>query len=177
MLNLRGKCYNRGLMSSNNPCEQCGACCAFFHVSFYWDETSLENSGTVPSEFTEPVDQFRQCMKGTSQPRPRCIALQGKIGEKVGCSIYTLRSSVCRDFGLHEENGTIIATAEYLVRCNQARRAWHLPPITRAHLRSLLRLPAIRHAPGITHQVVHRRHALHLRNKFPSRQEISVTRR
>ncbi|MDX1269447.1 MAG: YkgJ family cysteine cluster protein, partial [Oceanisphaera sp.] len=25
-------------MSSGNPCLTCGACCAFFRVSFYWGE-------------------------------------------------------------------------------------------------------------------------------------------
>jgi Fe-S-cluster containining protein len=177
MLNLLVKCYNRGLMSSNNPCVQCGACCAFFRVSFYWEETSPENSGVVPTEYTEPVDQFRQCMKGTNHPRPRCVALQGKIGEKVGCSIYQLRSSVCRDFGLHEEGGKIRATSLDLVRCNQARKAWHLPPITRAHLRALSHLPAIRHAPGIRNQVIHKHHDLHVRRMLPSRQEHPLTHR
>jgi Fe-S-cluster containining protein len=164
-------------MLTNNPCVQCGACCAFFHVSFYWEETLPENAGTVPSEFTEAVDQFRQCMKGTNQPRPRCVALRGKIGEKVGCSIYPVRSSVCREFGLHEDNGEITATAEDLVRCNQARKAWHLPPITRAHLRILSRLPAVRHAPRISRQVMRQRYGLRLRSKLPSHRPPVLARR
>jgi hypothetical protein len=28
---------NRGRMLSNNPCRSCGACCAHYRVSFYWN--------------------------------------------------------------------------------------------------------------------------------------------
>lgn len=31
----------------NNPCVSCGACCAYFRVSFYWAE-SESGGGTVP---------------------------------------------------------------------------------------------------------------------------------
>jgi Fe-S-cluster containining protein len=89
-------------MGRGNPCIQCGACCAFFRVTFFWEEANPENSDSVPVEMTEPVNDLLQCMKGTNQPHPRCAALSGEIGNNVGCKIYERRSSVCREFGLHE---------------------------------------------------------------------------
>jgi len=62
-------------------------------------------------------------MIGMDGSTPRCIALEGNIGEKVRCTIYENRSSVCRDFdaswikGLPNE------------RCDKARAAWGLPPL------------------------------------------------
>lgn len=136
-------------MSSGNPCVQCGACCAFFRVSFFWEETNPSDPEGVPPELTEPETDMIQCMKGTNQPHPRCIALDGKIGEKVACRIYSRRSTTCREFGLHKTEEGISADGIDLVRCNQARKAWNLPPLTRADLRSFSRYPAIRRAPFI----------------------------
>lgn len=131
-------------MGLENPCVLCGACCAFFRVSFYWEETNAACTNGVPTELTEEVNEFLQCMKGTNQPMPRCVALQGQIGEKVGCLIYDQRSSPCRDFGLHYENGCLITDAENLARCNEARKAWNLPPLTRAQLRFFSQAPVAR---------------------------------
>lgn len=41
-------------MSDINPCMTCGACCAYFRVSFYWAEAS-DGGGTVPVHLTEPL--------------------------------------------------------------------------------------------------------------------------
>ncbi|ENJ4382725.1 YkgJ family cysteine cluster protein, partial [Salmonella enterica] len=41
-------------MSVLNPCMTCGACCAYFRVSFYWAEGD-DASGRVPASLTEPV--------------------------------------------------------------------------------------------------------------------------
>ncbi len=138
------KCYNHSLMGRGNPCIQCGACCAFFRVSFFWEEANPEDPASVPLELTESIDGLRQCMKGTNQPHPRCVALSGEIGEKVGCAIYDRRSSVCQEFGLHENAQGITVNGIDLVRCNQARKAWNLPPLTRADLRELNRDPSVR---------------------------------
>ncbi len=54
---------------------------------------------------------------------PRCIALEGNIGEKVRCSIYENRSSVCRAFDASWINDTPNE------RCDKARAAWGLPPL------------------------------------------------
>jgi len=78
-------------------CQRCGACCAQFRVSFYWAEADDAPGGTVPAGLTEPVgDGVHRCMIGTAARPVRCVALQGTVGQQVGCSIYEQRSSTCR---------------------------------------------------------------------------------
>lgn len=112
-----------------NPCLKCGACCATFRVSFYWSEANPANDGSVPLEMTEPLPPYLSCMRGTNQPHPRCAALCGQVGDQVSCSIYTLRSSTCHEFGFHSENGHLSICPEDLERCNQAREVWGLSPL------------------------------------------------
>jgi uncharacterized protein len=146
-------------MGTYNPCIQCGACCAFFRVSFFWEETSAVNPDGVPQEMTKELSEFLQCMQGTDQPAPRCIALSGKIGEEVGCTIYSRRSSTCYEFGLHLEHGDLQVDGENLIRCNQARQAWNLPPLTRSDLRRATHYPSIRQAPNPVHSS-HKQHLI-----------------
>jgi len=103
-----------------SPCISCGACCAFYRCSFYWAEADCAADGTVPFEMTEKLNDFRLMMRGMSGLTPRCIALLGEIGKSVRCSIYDLRSSVCRDFPVSWENGV------HNPRCDKARLAWGL---------------------------------------------------
>ena len=107
----------------DNPCVSCGACCAYFRASFYWGETTLSPGGTVPAELTQKLNEFRCVMRGTDGPTPRCIALLGEIGQSVRCSIYSLRSSVCRDFPFSWDNRLPNE------RCDRARLAWGLAPL------------------------------------------------
>lgn len=107
-----------------HPCLTCGACCAYFRASFYWAEGNDVEGGTVPVELTDKLNDFMRVMKGTNSPTPRCIALQGTIGERIWCSVYEQRSSVCREFPVAWENG------EPHDRCDKARAAWGLPPLT-----------------------------------------------
>ncbi len=104
---------------SHSACQDCGACCASFRVSFYWAEAD-DGGGTVPAGLTERRDAFHRCMRGTWSATPRCIALQGEIGRQVGCSIYPLRSSACRE--LHAGSP----------QCHRARQHWGLPPLASA---------------------------------------------
>jgi Fe-S-cluster containining protein len=106
-----------------NPCITCGACCAYYRASFYWAEADDNSGGTVPIELTEKLNDFRRVMRGTSQKTPRCVALLGEIGKSVGCSIYDLRSSVCRDFDVSWTDGVRNE------RCDEARIAWGLEPL------------------------------------------------
>jgi Fe-S-cluster containining protein len=107
-----------------NPCLSCGACCAFYRASFYWAECDDTTPGGVPVAMTEDFPGFRRAMGGTSQPKPRCVALEGEITREVYCSIYERRPSVCRDvppsyqFGAPEE------------KCDKARIAYGLAPLT-----------------------------------------------
>lgn len=81
-------------------CQRCGACCASFRVSFYWTEAQGEHdpqSQGVPAALTEPVSPHLLCMQGTHARQPHCAALQGQVGESVGCAIYAQRPSPCRE--------------------------------------------------------------------------------
>jgi hypothetical protein len=95
-------------------------------VSFYWGESDESESGTVPLVLTEDISPFYKCMKGTGQKPARCAALQGQVGIRVKCSIYALRSTTCREFGIDWHNGAMRVEPEELNRCNQARFAWGL---------------------------------------------------
>ena len=68
-------------------------------------------------------------MRGTNQPRPRCVALQGPLGGPTTCVIYARRPSTCRNFGLRWEAGALHASPQQLADCNQARTLCSLPPL------------------------------------------------
>ncbi|HEY8279280.1 MAG TPA: YkgJ family cysteine cluster protein [Bdellovibrionota bacterium] len=110
-----------------HPCQTCGACCAYYRVSFYWREAETsENPGAVPVELTEDYSSFRRSMRGTNRKHhSRCVALEGKVGEQVACSIYTLRPSPCREFLPSFEDGN------HQPRCDEARARYGLRPLTR----------------------------------------------
>ena len=82
----------------NNPCLRCGACCAFFLVSFPSHEADPSTGGPVPFALTGTSANSRRCMKGTETKQPRCIALNGFVGTQVNCRIYKNRPSTCRAF-------------------------------------------------------------------------------
>jgi hypothetical protein len=84
-------------------CQTCGACCAFFRVSFYWAETDAHPLGQVPQALTKSISPHHAAMQGTTAKPPRCVALAGEIGESVGCTIYEKRSSTCREFEMGSE--------------------------------------------------------------------------
>ncbi len=132
-------------MLRKNPCLSCGACCAHFRVSFYWAEIDSEVNGTVPAEMTDDISPFFRAMKGTNHKNPRCIALEGEIGQQAGCKIYAKRSSSCADFGIHWENGSIRISRADLIRCNQARKAHGLTEITYQTTRFIIQRPKMTH--------------------------------
>ena len=116
-------------MTRENPCLTCGACCAFFRVSFYWGETTDNFEGIVPAHLTEDITPFYRAMKGTNQKHPRCIALEGEIGQSVHCNIYEQRSTACRAFALEFSEDQVIASLEDYERCTHARAQFNLPPV------------------------------------------------
>lgn len=111
-----------------HPCLTCGACCASFRVAFYWREAEpREHASAVPGQFWEELTDQLRCMKGTSvKHNPKCVALQGQIGQRVGCSIYNNRPSPCRQFTASYENG------EPNKRCDEARAKHGLRPLLRS---------------------------------------------
>ncbi len=111
-----------------HPCQTCGACCASYRVGFYWREAeSLDHDHAVPPGLWEDLTSVKRCMKGTaSKHQPRCVALVGRIGEQVNCSIYSHRPSPCREFEASYEFGV------QNERCDQARAKHGLAPLHRS---------------------------------------------
>jgi Fe-S-cluster containining protein len=109
-------------MSDNNPCVSCGACCAFFRVSFYWGECTSAG-GLVPDELTVQVSPNHVAMLGTDSKPTRCTSLAGDIGCSVGCTMYEQRSSTCREFEASWETGS------HNEACDRARAHHGLPPL------------------------------------------------
>jgi len=108
-----------------NPCQACGACCAFFCVSFPDSETDYFAGGLIPFDMTLPLNKLYRFMKGTKTKSPRCIALEGRIGVTVKCLIYENRSSSCRNFKRSWENDT----GNFL--CDRARAYFGLQPYSK----------------------------------------------
>lgn len=99
-------------ISAQNACLNCGACCAFFRVSFYWAEGEA-----IPSDYVEPLTAVYSCMQGTNQKQPRCIALDGVVGQQVSCTMYEQRSSSCKEVQAGD------------AQCAKARQAHNLIPL------------------------------------------------
>ncbi|WP_312600676.1 YkgJ family cysteine cluster protein [Pseudomonas luteola] len=110
-------------MSTDNPCLNCGACCAFFRVSFYWGECRSAG-GLVPDELTVGVTPHHVAMVGTDTKPARCVSLLGDVGCGTRCTMYESRPSPCREFEASWING------EHNERCDAARAAYGLPPLT-----------------------------------------------
>ncbi|MBY0341461.1 MAG: YkgJ family cysteine cluster protein [Rhodocyclaceae bacterium] len=106
-----------------NHCQQCGACCATYRVSFYAGEIDELPGGSVPSGLVDKINNVMACMRGTDRQPPRCVALRGTIGEEVGCGIYEFRPSPCREFAPYAHLGMGDDA------CNEARRRHGLPPL------------------------------------------------
>lgn len=125
----------------DHPCRRCGACCASFRVSFYWGEIADEGAPGAPGEsltgvpvaLTERLDAHRSCMVGTNARRPRCVALEGAVGDHVGegvaCAIYDRRPSTCREFLAHGEVGGDPAAGVNNPVCTRARARYGLSPL------------------------------------------------
>lgn len=109
-----------------NPdlCEKCGACCAFFIVTFPSIEKDSIIGGCVPSFMTLVLNNSESYMKGTKIGRHRCVALEGTIGSSVKCTIYSNRPSTCRNFNRSWEKniGNTL--------CGKARAVYGLQPFS-----------------------------------------------
>jgi len=104
-----------------HPCLSCGACCAYFRVSFHWSEADPALGGGVPPELTETLRTHERVMRGTSQVQPRCIALDADIGRYSRCTIHDRRPSVCALVPASWEFGASST------QCDKARVAHGLP--------------------------------------------------
>lgn len=106
----------------DNPCLQCGACCASFRVDFACDELQSEG-GCVPDGLADALSAGLARMRGTDHARPRCAALVGMVGLKASCGIHEWRPSPCREFGLRAPHGLGDEA------CSRARARHGLPPL------------------------------------------------
>ena len=108
-----------------HPCQTCGACCAYFRVNFYWREAEpREHTHTVPAGLFQELNEHLRVMNGTTEKSGnRCVALKGRVGEEVGCTIYANRPTPCRAFRASFEDGT------KNVRCDEARAIHGLRPL------------------------------------------------
>jgi len=75
---------------------------------------------------TVAISPHLRAMIGTDRPDPRCIALEGSIGERVLCTIHPQRASTCRNYLPSFEDG------ESNPRCDAARAAYGLDALTPA---------------------------------------------
>jgi len=107
-----------------HPCLRCGACCAHFRIAFHWSETDPALGGTVPAGLTEQLDPHRVVMRGTQSKQPRCIALEGTIGQAAYCGIHPIKPSVCREVEPSWEYG------RHSPQCDKGRIAHGLKPLT-----------------------------------------------
>ena len=117
---------------TNHPCLKCGACCAFFRVSFHWTETYADSYG-VPEGTSHAISPYVNSMNGTDQINPSCQQLRGIIGESTSCDIYANRPNACRAFKASFEDGT------KNIQCDQARASKGLSELS---LRDWILIPA-----------------------------------
>ena len=115
--------------SAENECMRCGACCAAFRVAFHWSETETRSAFAVPFELATPIDPHRLAMRGTEGRAPRCVALDGSVGDSVRCTIYANRPSPCRDMRAAWSDGR---PSE---QCDRARARYGLKPLEALHAR------------------------------------------
>ncbi len=98
-------------------CVDCGVCCAFAlmvpvrsaeleKLPAYWEIFAND----APEEPTIGISLPRNAENG------QCVNLEGRIREKVGCSIYSDRPSVCHDFEAGSD------------RCHEYRRMYGIEP-------------------------------------------------
>lgn len=108
-----------------NPCLSCGACCAYYLITFPEEDCNHLPGGYVPIELTAVSAINRRSMKGTEIRHPRCIALEGCLGAQVHCRIYDSRPSTCRAFKRSWSQGF----GNEL--CDRARLAYGLQPFSK----------------------------------------------
>lgn len=82
-----------------SDCQSCGACCCAYRVDF--DQAELAGGAFawgkgVPPLMALPLTGTLWRLKGTDSPG-RCIGLDGEVGRRVVCTIYTERPGPCRE--------------------------------------------------------------------------------
>ena len=91
-------------------CQLCGACCVqqglFDGTSYvYLDRQEAKRLRRMGLTVVQGAlgDSYLGCRSHAGAGgRPACVALEGKVGLRCGCSIYSERPSVCREFEVGE---------------------------------------------------------------------------
>jgi Fe-S-cluster containining protein len=91
-----------------SPCQSCGACCAQYRVSFYWQEAVQRG---LDEGMLVQVSPWQVCFRGTEVKPVRCVNLKGEVGSCVSCHIYEQRTTPCRSVEMGDD------------KCQQARAA------------------------------------------------------
>ncbi len=101
---------------ADSPCLSCGACCAYSHEWPRFSTESEEELALIPEALVAANLSGMRC------EAERCLALDGRIGEKVACKIYAVRPHVCRACEIGDD------------ACETARAHHGLPPIAAGSL-------------------------------------------
>jgi Fe-S-cluster containining protein len=107
----------------DSACTRCGACCAAFRVDFHRADLASGDNAGVPVALTVALTGSLVRLRGTDAAPPRCVALDGEVGQAVRCTIYQRRPGPCRDFAPYAALG-IGDDA-----CDRARRRHGLAPL------------------------------------------------
>jgi Fe-S-cluster containining protein len=106
-------------------CQDCGACCSFGSQYVPVTHADLDRLGCIGlAEVADPA-QFEgypflppYTMKARCLPDGRCVALAGRVGVAVSCSIYEKRPEACRKF----ERGSV--DCAYFLGWHRLGRPW-----------------------------------------------------
>lgn len=118
-------------------CQACGACCCNTarnraagtreYVEVTREDRLYREERALLRELGEPNEEGRYHLKLVGDAQ-RCIALEGDLGEGVGCRIYALRPAGCRQVESGDEE------------CLRARRLHGLPLTVREDRERIARL-------------------------------------
>jgi Fe-S-cluster containining protein len=97
----------------------------------HWSETEPSLGGAVPLALTEHFGAHQRVMRGTWEQRPRCVALQGEVGQAAHCGIYEQRPTPCRELKMSWQDGAPSP------QCDKARSLHGLAPLTREEVAAL----------------------------------------
>ena len=95
------------MAETDNPCFGCGCCCRHFRVSFCQGELDSQPGGVVPADRDGAGDAIPRRHEGTEHGNDRCVS-QLDDGR---CGIYENRPSVCREFPVFMEDGSMNRSA------------------------------------------------------------------
>lgn len=119
-------------------CQACGACCCNTarnlaegtqeYIEVTREDRLYREERATLRELAVRSEDGRYYMTLTG-PEQRCIALEGDLGEGVGCAIYALRPSGCRQVESGDEE------------CLKARRHHGLPLTVREDRERIASLP------------------------------------